>query len=703
VSSYSSGDEHGNKSKHRHKRSRRRRSSSGDPISANSSLSSSQQQHLDPSSSQSQQQQQQVYAPYAPYGYPPTLMHPHMMHQAASYAQGGNYAIAAAQAAVAAANMKNLQLKQNYHSQHTGGHHMPNTNMNNNQPDPSCRVYIGNINYEFGEFEIRNICERFGPIRHITFAKDPSTQRHKGFCFVDFASPQSAEMAIAQVSGFVLGGRPLRTGKFAQGQMNQQQQHQYQQPQHQQQYQPQQQQQHSYQQQQQSQPTMLASPAASSATPVVLPANHAIQQQQIAVLMSAAASAKSTTGPADGNMSPSAIAAAKGSPLVEEHAPAPPVSHTQQDVAATNASESQQQGSVHADSASSQPPMVPPYPTGSSQQQNVQQNPAHLQNIQNKIYVGSINWNASEADIRSVFGAFGTIVSVKIPMNMETGKHKGHAFLEYSTAESARAAISHMNGVHFMDRNLKVNAVLPKTVLMQQQPQQHQQQPHHHQHHHHRNAPAAVPPPGYYNAMMMQHMAPMGYGVPPYGMPPQYAAAAAAAAMHHHAAQQNNLSAAMQANNGTIGAAATGAPATTGSVEESASNGVATSGAPSTALRASASSSLPPIPQGVSATWNRSIPTRCVRLLNMVTPEKVDEELERELLDECNKYDKVETITIYEDEVDRDIVVKIFILFTTPEGAQKAQQTLDKRFFDGNQIIADFYNEEYFRQGEFRL
>ncbi len=59
-------------------------------------------------------------------------------------------------------------------------------------------------------------------------------------------------------------------------------------------------------------------------------------------------------------------------------------------------------------------------------------------------------------------------------------------------------------------------------------------------------------------------------------------------------------------------------------------------------------------------------------LQNMVIAEDLDEDLEDEVTSECSKYGNVERVVIYQEkqgtEDDADIIIKIFVVFSTPEG-----------------------------------
>lgn len=92
-------------------------------------------------------------------------------------------------------------------------------------------------------------------------------------------------------------------------------------------------------------------------------------------------------------------------------------------------------------------------------------------------------------------------------------------------------------------------------------------------------------------------------------------------------------------------------------------------------------------------------------LKNMVTPEDVDEALQEEIEEECNKYGKVENVIIYQerqsDEADAEIQVKIFVEFSAHEHVKQAKASLDGRFFGGRTVSAKVYDQELFDQQDF--
>ena len=59
-----------------------------------------------------------------------------------------------------------------------------------------CRIYVGAIHYEIGESTVKAAFESFGPVRSVDMIYDINTGRHKGFAFVEFETPEAANLAI---------------------------------------------------------------------------------------------------------------------------------------------------------------------------------------------------------------------------------------------------------------------------------------------------------------------------------------------------------------------------------------------------------------------------------------------------------------------------------------------------------------------------
>jgi RNA recognition motif-containing protein len=78
-----------------------------------------------------------------------------------------------------------------------------------------------------------------------------------------------------------------------------------------------------------------------------------------------------------------------------------------------------------------------------------------------KIYVGNLPFTANEAEVRTLFSQHGTVESVSLPTDRETGRPRGFGFVEMSQADAARA-IQSLNGYSMNGRPLRVNEAQDK-------------------------------------------------------------------------------------------------------------------------------------------------------------------------------------------------------------------------------------------------
>jgi cold-inducible RNA-binding protein len=79
-----------------------------------------------------------------------------------------------------------------------------------------------------------------------------------------------------------------------------------------------------------------------------------------------------------------------------------------------------------------------------------------------KLYVGNLSFNTSAQDLETMFGESGTVQSANIIEDRDTGRSRGFAFVEMSSAEEAKAAITAFDGKEIDGRNLKVNEAKPR-------------------------------------------------------------------------------------------------------------------------------------------------------------------------------------------------------------------------------------------------
>jgi RNA recognition motif-containing protein len=73
-----------------------------------------------------------------------------------------------------------------------------------------------------------------------------------------------------------------------------------------------------------------------------------------------------------------------------------------------------------------------------------------------KIYVGNLPFTTTDEELRTLFSQHGTVESVSLPTDRETGRPRGFAFVEMSQADAARA-IQSLNGKDLGGRPLRVN------------------------------------------------------------------------------------------------------------------------------------------------------------------------------------------------------------------------------------------------------
>jgi RNA recognition motif-containing protein len=79
-----------------------------------------------------------------------------------------------------------------------------------------------------------------------------------------------------------------------------------------------------------------------------------------------------------------------------------------------------------------------------------------------KLYVGNLAYTATEEDLQAAFAQAGTVKSVAIIKDRDSGRSKGFAFVEMETQEEAQKAISMLNGAQIQGRAIAVNPARPR-------------------------------------------------------------------------------------------------------------------------------------------------------------------------------------------------------------------------------------------------
>ncbi|KAK9764436.1 hypothetical protein K7432_008058, partial [Basidiobolus ranarum] len=75
------------------------------------------------------------------------------------------------------------------------------------------RIYVGSIYFELSQEHIRAVFSQFGYVKNISMSVNPLTGKHKGFCFIEFETPEAANLALETMNGTELSGRQLKVGR----------------------------------------------------------------------------------------------------------------------------------------------------------------------------------------------------------------------------------------------------------------------------------------------------------------------------------------------------------------------------------------------------------------------------------------------------------------------------------------------------------
>jgi cold-inducible RNA-binding protein len=78
------------------------------------------------------------------------------------------------------------------------------------------------------------------------------------------------------------------------------------------------------------------------------------------------------------------------------------------------------------------------------------------------IFIGNLDFNVTEEQLRTLFAAYGAVETVTIVKDRDTGMSRGIAFVEMTETAQADSAISSLNGTLMNERALRVNEARPK-------------------------------------------------------------------------------------------------------------------------------------------------------------------------------------------------------------------------------------------------
>ncbi|MBB5350220.1 RNA recognition motif-containing protein [Haloferula luteola] len=79
-----------------------------------------------------------------------------------------------------------------------------------------------------------------------------------------------------------------------------------------------------------------------------------------------------------------------------------------------------------------------------------------------KMYVGNIPFDTTSQDLESLFSEYGAVTDVHMPMDRESGRPRGFAFVTMDSNESMQAAIKGLDGADFHGRGLRINEAQPR-------------------------------------------------------------------------------------------------------------------------------------------------------------------------------------------------------------------------------------------------
>jgi RNA recognition motif-containing protein len=82
--------------------------------------------------------------------------------------------------------------------------------------------------------------------------------------------------------------------------------------------------------------------------------------------------------------------------------------------------------------------------------------------METKLYVGNLSYGTTEEDLRTLFAQAGTVATVDLIKDRDTGRSKGFAFVQMSSQAEAEQAIKLFNSYELDGRALKVNPARPK-------------------------------------------------------------------------------------------------------------------------------------------------------------------------------------------------------------------------------------------------
>jgi RNA recognition motif-containing protein len=79
------------------------------------------------------------------------------------------------------------------------------------------------------------------------------------------------------------------------------------------------------------------------------------------------------------------------------------------------------------------------------------------------IYVGNLSFDAEVEDLQSLFAEYGAVRKCSLPLDRDTGRKRGFAFVEMANDTDEKKAIDDLQNVEWMGRMIRVNQAEPRT------------------------------------------------------------------------------------------------------------------------------------------------------------------------------------------------------------------------------------------------
>lgn len=82
--------------------------------------------------------------------------------------------------------------------------------------------------------------------------------------------------------------------------------------------------------------------------------------------------------------------------------------------------------------------------------------------MKNKLFVGSLNYSVTDAQLEELFSTIGKVLSAKVIIDRYSGQGKGFGFVEMETEEAAKLAMNKLNGSDLSGRRIAIKEAKPQ-------------------------------------------------------------------------------------------------------------------------------------------------------------------------------------------------------------------------------------------------